>query len=261
MSLPLLLSAHLKKLKLPTVAKYAEPLARDAEENNLSYIAYLNALMEQEVSQREENQQKERIRRANFPILKTLEAFDFTALPGLNKNKVLTLSQGDFLEKKENVLCIGNSGTGKTHLAIAIALSVCRKGKRVRFTTAANLVNELLAAQDNHDLPRLQRTWSKYDLVVIDELGYVPFSRTGAQLLFQFCSERYERASMIITSNLEFSEWTQVFVDDKLTAALLDRLTHHAHILLMNGESYRFRQSMRRQENEALTAGRAGEIG
>ncbi|MHB1128419.1 MAG: IS21-like element helper ATPase IstB [Bacillota bacterium] len=250
MSLPLLLSTNLKRLKLPTVAKHAESLARDAENSNLSYLDYLNALIEQEVNQREDNQQKERIRRAGFPILKTLESFDFTAVPGLNKNKVLTLSQGEFLDKKENVLCIGNSGTGKSHIASAIALSVCRKGKRVRFTTAATLVNELLAAQDNHELPRLQRTWNRYQLVVLDELGYIPFSRNGAQLLFQFCSERYERASMIITSNLEFSEWTQVFGDDKLTAALLDRLTHHAHILLMNGESYRFKQSMRRQENE-----------
>ncbi|WP_328597405.1 IS21-like element helper ATPase IstB [Heliobacterium mobile] len=242
------LEHYLKRLKLPAMIRHAESIAREAEERGQSYLGFLKAVVEQEVIQREENQQKARITQANFPLLKTLESFDFTAIPSLNKQKVLALAHGDFMTKKENVICLGNSGTGKSHIATAIALSACQKGRRVRFTPVSALVDELLDAHQQHQLLRLEKKWSRFDLIVLDELGYIPFSRTGAELLFQFCSNRYEKTSLMVTSNLEFAEWNHVFGDEKLTAAFLDRLTHHAHILMMNGQSYRFRQSMRRIE-------------
>ncbi|MBM7867090.1 ATP-binding protein [Heliobacterium gestii] len=249
MTTTLRLQSCLKRLKLPTVARHAEALAREAEESRQGYLEYLCLLLETEVCQREENQQKARIQQARFPLIKTLDTFDFSAMPSLSKPKILTLAQGEFIDKKENVILIGNSGTGKTHLATAIAHAACRQRKRVRFVHAATLVDELLAAQAEHRLTKVEKQWRQHDLIVIDELGYIPFSKTGAELLFQFCSAFYERASLLVTSNLEFAEWTQIFGNDKLTAAFLDRLTHHAHILLMNGESYRFRQSMKRLES------------
>ncbi|MCG0278933.1 MAG: IS21-like element helper ATPase IstB [Thermanaeromonas sp.] len=254
MSTELLLKEYLHKLKLPAVARHYKSLARTAAENNRTYEEYLCALLEQEVLSREESALKNRIRRANFPYFKTLEEFDFTALPSLSKPKVLTLSRGEYIKAKENVIFLGNSGTGKTHLAIALALCACRQGYRVRFYTAPGLVTELLAAAREHKLLSLEKQWLKQDLVVVDELGYVPYTTEGAQLLFRFLAGRYERGSVLITSNLEFSEWVQVFGDERMTAALLDRLTHHAHILVMNGESYRFRQSLRRRQEEGLVS-------
>ncbi|MFZ5633721.1 MAG: IS21-like element helper ATPase IstB [Bacillota bacterium] len=246
----LLLESHLKRLRLPAVARQYQALAREAAEKNCTYEEYLCALLEQEVSAREESRHKLRIKQAGFPLIKTLEGFDFTAIPSLNKQKVLMLSQGEYIRQKENIIAIGNSGTGKTHLSIALALCACQKGYRVRFYTASGLVSELLAAQQEHRLLKFEKRWISYDLVLIDEIGFVPYSREGAELFFRFVATRYERGSVIITTNLEFAEWTQVFGEERLTAALLDRLTHHCHILLMNGESFRFRQSLRRQEKE-----------
>lgn len=244
------LTAYLKALKLPVVARQYKAVAQEAETAGRSYVVFLAALLEQEVLQREQNGVHLRIQQARFPYVKTLDAFDFTAIPSLNKRKVLALTHCDWVGQHDNVLFVGNAGTGKTHLAIALGIAACRAGKRVRFYTAAGLVNELIAAQQENSLHRLARLWHRWDLVVLDELGYVPFSTTGSQLLFNFCSERYERGSLLITSNLEFARWTEVFGDQNLTAALLDRLTHKAHILPMNGESYRFRESVRRQESE-----------
>lgn len=242
------LAAYCKTLKLPTLARAYKALARDAEAQGTSYVEFLTALLEQEVLQREENGVHNRIRAARFPYPKTLDAFDFTAIPELNKQKVLNLSQGEFIRQHENVLLVGNPGTGKTHLAIALGMAACRAGFRVRFYTAAALVNELLAAQQEHRLHRMEKQWLHPQLVVLDEVGYIPFSQTGSQLLFSFLSARYERGSVLMTSNLEFTRWTEIFGDEKLTAALLDRLTHRAHILTMNGESFRFRESLRRQQ-------------
>lgn len=208
------------------------------------------ALVEQEITQREENQQSSRIRKAGFPVVKSLDGFDFHAAPYVNKPKVLGLAKCDFVDAHENVLLVGNSGTGKTHLAIGLGLSACRKGYHVRFWTAAGLVNELAAARGELRLSKLEKQWLRYDLVILDELGYVPLNRTEAELLFQFCSARYERGSLLITSNLEFGEWNRVFNDEKLTVALLDRLTHRAHIVEMNGESYRFRETVKKAELE-----------
>lgn len=246
MTTELLLGHYLKQLRLPTVAKQYAALARDAAERNLGYEAYLLALLEQEAASREENQRQQRLRHATFPLRKGLDTFDFHLLPSLSKNKVLHLAQGGFVEDRENVLLVGNSGTGKTHLATALGVAMVQKGYKVRFVTACALVEELLQAREEHRLLALEKQWLKYDVIICDELGYVPFSKIGGELLFQFFSARHERRSTIVTTNLEFGEWVSVFGEEKLTAALLDRMTHKAHILQMNGDSYRFRQSLER---------------
>jgi DNA replication protein DnaC len=251
MSAEMMIDHLLKRLRLPTIGKQYRSLAREAEEQNSSYESFLLALLEQEAQIREENQRQARLRKASFPVRKTLDTFEFHLVPDLNKNRIMTLAQGKFVGRHENILMLGNSGTGKTHLATALGLQMVQLGHRVKFTTASTLVEELLVAKEEQRLTALEKQWLKFDVVICDELGYVPFSKMGAELLFQFFSSRYERASTIITSNLEFNDWTQVFGEEKLTAALLDRLTHKAHILLMNGESYRFRQTVELQQKEA----------
>lgn len=246
MTATLLLEHVTKQLKTPAIAKHYKSLAREAEDRNLSYEEYLLTLLELEVQAREENQRQRRLKLATFPTTKTLDSYDFSVMPSLNKNRFFTLSKGDFVEKKENILFLGSSGTGKTHLATGLGIEMIHNGYKVKFTTASQLVEELLMANKEHKLNALEKKWLNFDVIIIDELGYVPFSKTGAELLFQFFSSRYERASVIITTNLEFTEWTKVFGDDKMTAALLDRLTHRSHIHLLNGESYRFRQSMKK---------------
>lgn len=248
MSQELLLDYYLKRLKLPTVRRLYKDLARDAAEHNKTFEEYLQALMEQEVIHREDNQLQRRLKAAGFPVPKTLESFDFTAIPSVNKAKILALSKSEYIRDRENVLFVGNSGTGKTHLATALGIAACRQGYRVRFWRVGQLVAELQEAQNEHRLSRLEKQWLRLDLVVLDELGYVSLSRTASELLFHFVAARYERGSLMITTNLEFSEWPQVFGDEKMTAALADRVTHKAHIIEMNGESYRFRETLRRQE-------------
>ncbi|MBA4496316.1 IS21-like element helper ATPase IstB, partial [Paenactinomyces guangxiensis] len=212
----------------------------------IPYEDFLLALLEQEVMQREENQIASRIKSAKFPMQKSLDQYDFAALPVLNKPKLLQLARCEFIQKAENILFIGNSGTGKTHLSIALGMEACKHGYTVQFWTAAKISNELMEAQTEKRLLQLEKQWLKANLIILDEVGFVPLSKAGAELLFQFCASRYERGSMIITSNLDFSNWTQVFKDEQMTAALVDRLTHRAHIFAMNGESYRFKQSMQR---------------
>lgn len=239
----LLLKSYLKKLRLPVMARELDNAMREAAKTGLPHDRFLLGLVEQEVLQREENGARLRIQRARFPLIKTLDGFDFSALPSLDKQRVLQLAQGEFLREAAAVVCVGNAGTGKTHIAVALGVALCRRGFRVRFFTAAGLVNELLEARKEGRLGRLLKGLSRFDLVILDELGYIPFDEAGAQLLFNFCAERYERASLLATTNLEFGQWVKVFGDEALTGALLDRLTHRCHILLMNGESYRFRQS------------------
>lgn len=243
----LLLEEHLKRLKLPALKQNYEAVARDALERNSSFEEFLLALTELELTRWEENQLKRRLKKAAFPVIKTLDTFDFKAIPSVNKNMVLSLSQADFVKDHENVLLVGNSGTGKTHVAIALGICACKKGYNTAFFTANGLATALVEAHKNYELKKLEKKWRKLDLVIIDELGYIPFTTTGAELLFQFLADRYERGSILITTNLEFSEWTRVFGDEKLTVALLDRLTHRVHILTMNGESYRFRESLKRR--------------
>jgi DNA replication protein DnaC len=245
----MLLAAYLKKLKMPQATKIYESMAREAEDNNLSYEDYLLGILEQEINNREQNRIHKGIKQAAFPMIKTLESFDFMAIPSLNKPKILKLSQCEYIRQQENIILVGNSGIGKTHIATALAYEACRKGYKVKFYTAAGLVNELIAAQQDYRLNKLEKQWLTPHLVVIDELGYVPFNKTGAELLFQFCSSRHERGSIIITTNLEFSRWTEVFVDEQMTAALLDRLTYKAHILNINGDSYRFKQTLAKQNS------------
>jgi DNA replication protein DnaC len=188
-----------------------------------------------------------RIKEARFPTVKSLDSFDFTAIPSLNKTLVLELARCEYVTRRDNVIAVGNSGTGKTHIALGLGLAACQKGLSVGFTTAAAMVHGLIEARDEKRLLRLQRQLTGHKLLIVDELGYVPLSTTGAELLFEVFSQRYERGSTIVTSNLPFDEWTGVFGSERLTGALLDRLTHHVHILELNGDSYRLKQSKRRQ--------------
>lgn len=243
----MLLEICLKQLRLPTFLHNYARFAEDAAQADLPYDRYLLALAKQEVAQREENRRLRRIKAARFPVLKELADFDFSCVPSLNKQRILELARGSYLEKAESILMVGNPGLGKTHVATGLALAACWQGHRVRFYNAAGLVNELVLAQDEHRLPKFLAAALRHRLIVLDELGFIPFSPTGAQLIFQFCSSLYERVSMIVTTNLRFADWTQVFGEERLTAALLDRLTHKAHILEFTGESYRFRQRMERQ--------------
>ena len=240
-----LLESYLHQLRLPCFAHNYQSFAADAARSNLDYTRYLLALAEQEVTKREQNRIQKRVKAARFPVFKELADFDFSALPSLNKAQVLDLSRGEYIQKREPIVFIGNPGLGKTHLAISLALSACRQGRKVRFWTAAGLVNELLQAQDEHRLHRFVSAALKLDLIVLDEFGFIPFSASGAHALFTFCSEVYERLAMILTTNLKFADWIQVLGDERLTAALLDRITHHAHILELVGESFRFRERFR----------------
>ena len=187
-----------------------------------------------------------RIKAAKFSAVKSLDSFDFQAIPSLNKMAVLDLARCEWIERKDNVIALGPSGTGKTHIALGLGLAACQKGLPVSFVTASALVHELMEARDEKRLIKLQRQLAKVKLLIIDELGFVPLSKTGAELLFELISQRYERGSTLITSNLPFEEWTQTFGSERLTGALLDRLTHHVSILEMNGESYRLNQSRAR---------------
>ena len=247
----LLLKANLKQLKLPTMSAECEKLAREAAANNEPYEGYLLRLTELEVAARSANALAARIRAAAFPVLKDFDTYDFSALPGLPKQKVLELARGEWLEQRFNCCLIGNAGTGKTHLATALGLAACRQGKRVRFFTAAGLVTQLEEAQQGHRLDRFLGQLDRADLLICDELGYLSFSRAGAELLFQVFADRYERKSLLVTSNLPFAEWGQVFHGDRMTAALLDRLTHRCHIFEMNGESYRFRESLKAKKDRS----------
>jgi len=245
-----LLDSYLRQLRLPTFAKLYPQFAADAARNNHDTVRFLLALAEQEVNQRQLNMLQQRLKNAHFPVIKELADFDFSCLPMLNKAQILDLARGEYIQQKQGLILIGNPGLGKTHLALGLASAACREGRRVRFWTAAGLVNELIQAQDEHRLHRFITSALKLDLVVLDELGFIPFSQNGAQALFTFCSELYERLALIITTNLKFADWVQVFGDERLTAALLDRLTHHAHIIELLGESYRFRQRAQQGQGE-----------
>ena len=244
----LLLAHHLKALKLPSFLREYDKLARQCAAEGVDHTRYLLRLAELELIERERRMVERRIKEARFPAVKSLDSFDFLSLPSLNKAMVLELARSEYVTRRENIIAVGNSGTGKSHIAIGLGLAACQKGLSVGFITAASLVHELIEAHDDKRLLRLQRQLAGYKLLIIDELGYVPLSQTGAELLFEVFSQRYERASTIVTSNLPFDEWTGVFASERLTGALLDRLTHHVHILEMNGDSYRLKQSKRQSQ-------------
>ncbi len=258
-----LLAHHLKQLKLPTVLREYDKVARECARDGVDHPRYLLRLIELELLDRERRTVERRIRAARFPATKSFDTFDFTAIPGLNKMLVLELARCEYILRRENIIALGNSGTGKTHVALALGLAACQKGFSVAFTTAASLVNQLMEARDERRLLKLQRDLQAVRLLIVDELGYVrrtsrfdvPLSPTGAELLFEAFSQRYERGSTIVTSNLSFEDWTSVLGSQRLTGALLDRLTHHVSILTMNGDSYRLRQSASR--HSAITAARA----
>jgi DNA replication protein DnaC len=246
----ILLQHHLKALKLPVfVREYPKTAIRCAKEK-ADYAAFLLQLAEMELIEREQKGTQRRIKQARFPSNKTLDDFDFPAVPALNKKQVLELTRGEWIDKKENIIFLGNPGTGKTHLAVALGVAACGRGYSVRFLTAAGLVNQLVEARNEKALLKLQAQLAKLHLLIVDELGYLPFSKTGAELLFEVLSQRYERGSVLITSNLPFEEWTQVLSSERLTGALLDRLTHRVHILPIEGQSYRLAQSRRKNPTE-----------
>jgi DNA replication protein DnaC len=246
----MLLRANLKQLRLPAMGAEFEKLAREAADANEGYEPYLLRLTEVEIAARASNAVQARIRAAGFPVPKDFDTFDFTAVPSLSKPKVLELARGEWIDQRTNTCFIGSPGTGKTHLAIALGLAACRQGKRVRFATAATLVTRLEEAQKQYQLDRVLAQLDRIELLICDELGYLSFSRAGAELLFQVFADRYERRSLLVTSNLAFSEWGQVFQGERMTAALLDRLTHRCQIFEMNSESFRFRESMKTKKGK-----------
>ena len=243
----ILLAHYLKTLKLPTFQREYQKLARLCATEGVDHVGYLFRLAEREMIERDRRKVERRIKAAKFPVVKSLDSFDFTAIPKLNKMQVLELARCEWIERRENVIALGPSGTGKTHVALGLGLAACQKGLSVGFTTAAALVSEMMEARDERRLLRFQKQMAAYKLLTIDELGFVPLSKTGAELLFELISQRYERGATLITSNLPFDEWTETLGSERLTGALLDRITHHVNILEMNGDSYRLAQSRARK--------------
>jgi DNA replication protein DnaC len=245
-----ILESYLRKLYLSAFIRHYEAFAAEAAQSNQGYSRYLLALAEQELLERDVRRCDRRVKEAKFPVLKDLSSFDFPVIPQLNPQKIRQLAQGDYIDRVEPIILVGNPGLGKTHIATALAVAAARQMRRVRFYNAAALVNELLAAQAEGRLTSFLNKALNWQLIVLDELGFIPFTSSGAQLMFQFCSTLYQRVALIITTNLKFADWTQLFGDERLTVALLDRLTHRAHIIEFVGDSYRFRERQRRQEVE-----------
>ncbi len=245
------LESYLRRLRLPVFLATYPKVAQEAATSGRNYEQFLLLLAEQELAQRDENMQRRRLSQAKFPVLKTLDQYDFSLMPQLNRQLVLELAQGTYIANKENILLVGQIGTGKTHLATALGVAACQQGSRVRFATAAGLTNELFEAQAAHRLSKVEQQLLRYHLLILDEVGFVPFTKAGADLLFSFLSALHEQVSLLMTTTVPFADWAPLFGgDQRLTAALLDRLTFHAHIVQFAGESYRLRQSLKRQEEE-----------
>ena len=242
------LRENLKALSLSTAARDLESRIRQAKENGPGYDEFLLDLTTTELEVRAENRLNRRVREAKFPLMKTMEGFDFAAVPDLDIRVIRELTGCEYIKEHRNVVFLGRSGTGKSHLATSLGVEACRNNYRTRFISCYGLVNELIEAREERDLQRILRRYARYELLILDELGYIPFSKEGGELLFQVLADRQEKGSVIITTNLGFADWTQVFGDPVMTAALLDRLTHRAHIINCQWDSYRLKESLKGQQ-------------
>jgi len=251
-----LLRHHLTALRLPTVKAECEQVARECASENIDYLGFLLRLCEHELADRERRACARRLKAARFPQLKSLDDFDFTAQPSLNRALIVELSRCEFIDRRESVIVLGGPGTGKTHVAIGLAAAACQRGKKVRFFRVTELLTQLLEAREERLLGRLRGQLARLDLIVLDEFGYVPASQVGAELLFDVISTSYERTSVIVTTNLPFDRWTEVLGNERLVAATLDRLTHRCHLLEATGESYRLKEARRRRQASEKGGGR-----
>ena len=242
-----LLAHHLKALRLPTILAECEKVAARCATDNIDHLAFLLQLCELELLDRERRASDRRLKDAKFPNHKTLDSLDFKSQPSINKVLITELMKCEYIDKKENLLLVGNSGTGKTHLATAMGIAACALGKRVRFFRVTEIITQLMEAREERDLLRFRKQLSKLDLLILYELGYVPASKVGSELLFDVISTAYERQSLIVTTNLPFENWTEVLSSERLTGATLDRLTHRCHIIEASGESYRLQDAKRRK--------------
>ena len=236
------------QLRLPTLGGQFLKMAEEAVKQKLDHVAYLEALLAAEIEERERNAITRRMQESKFPKVKTLEDFNYQEAPHIPAAQIRKLAEGGYLSRSEPIIFLGDTGTGKTHLATGLAVEACRQRKRVRFTTAAELVNELIEAKNRSELNRITNRWMRYELIVIDEMAYVAMPEAAAELLFQVISGRAERAAVIVTTNLPFSEWTTMFPNARLCKAMLDRLTDQAHIIDTGSESYRFRRTLERKK-------------
>src|ERR1700710_1240249 len=244
------IAQNCKTLRMPAMAQQFRTMAEQAVREKKTHLGYLDALLTAEIEEREKNTLDRRIKEAHLPRVKTLEDFDFQQSPLVDAAKLRDLAEGGYIDRAEPVVLIGDCGTGKTHLLTGLCVAACRQKRRVRFTTAAALVNELVEAKHAMQLARVLARWARYDVIAIDEVGYVPLADAGAELLFQIIAERTERSALILTTNLPFSEWTQVIPNARLCKAVLDRITDRAHIIDTGHESYRFRRTLARQKRK-----------
>ena len=245
-ALEALIDAHAVELKLPTVRRRFRTLAEEAVREQQTPVAYLAALLEAEMTERAERREKRRLIDARFPQIKRLEDFRFSDNPKIPQATIAALAEGSWIDDRDSIILIGDSGTGKTHLCIALAVCACQQGRRVRFTTLAALANELQEADSSKELARVVGRYARTELVCLDELGYLSLPDGAAELVFQVLSELHERGSLIVTTNLPFGEWTKVFPDARMAKAVIDRLTHRAHIIDTGSESWRFRHGLNR---------------
>jgi DNA replication protein DnaC len=244
-----LLKHHLKALRMPTMHAECEKVAARCAKDNVDHLGFLLQLIELELLDRERRAAQRRLKAAKFPNYKTLEDFDFEAQPSLNRVLISELTRCEYIDRREAVILVGNPGSGKTHVAAALGVEACERGKKVRFWRVTELLTSLMEAREERQLMRMKGQLAKLDLLILDELGYVPASKLGAELLFDVISTAYERTSVIVTTNLPFEQWTEVLGSERLTGAFLDRLTHRCHILEATGESYRLRDARRRKSS------------
>jgi len=248
-----LLEHHLKALKLPTMLREYAKVAATCAKQNVDHPGFLTRLTELELIERERRAAERRLKAARFPAHKTLDTFDFAAQPSINKALVTELTRCIYLDHRENILLVGSPGTGKTHLATALGIEACGRGKKVRFFRVTELITQMMEAREERALTRLKGQLAKLDLLILDELGYVPASKLGAELLFDVISAAYERTSIIVTTNLPFERWVEVLGCERLTGATLDRLTHRCHVLEANGQSYRLKDAKKRRKTKRST--------